>query len=47
MKNNKNKLNKNSNLQKDISVAMKKFYKECMSESIKRGIRNKKNSSTR
>jgi len=46
MKNNKNKLSAKEKFQEGIRIAMENYYKQVLSENIKRALRNKKKLST-
>lgn len=47
MKLNNNKLNANEKFTEDIRLIMEKYYKQAISEAVKRGLENKKKLSTK
>jgi DNA invertase Pin-like site-specific DNA recombinase len=46
MKNNKNKLSTTEKFQEDIKMAMENYYRQAISENVKRALRNKRKLST-
>lgn len=42
----KNKLNATEKFQEDIKIAMENYYRQALSENVKRALRNKKKLST-